>query len=100
MDQKLGTRWTESQGDHDVGHDPAEQTVLMTREAISDAINSLAQGILAANEDVGSFALLGILTRGRPLADRIADRIEAALEVRPPVGSLATTLNMTNTSMV
>ena len=36
--------------------------------------------------------LLGILSRGRPLADRIAQRIEKLSGIVPRVGSLATTL--------
>lgn len=75
--------------------DPSRQTrsatVLMSSETIAEAVERMAGDIVAANPD-GGFALLGILRRGRPLADRIADAVEALAGYRPKVGSLATTL--------
>lgn len=70
----------------------AKTAVIMTHEAIDQAVDRLAQGIISRNGGVETVVLLGILTRGRPLADRIANRIEAITQVRTPVGSLATIL--------
>lgn len=72
--------------------DRTEKTVLLGAEAIGDALRRLAQEIVADNQDMSALVLLGILTRGRPLADRLAGIIEELTGVRPPVGSLATTL--------
>ncbi len=71
---------------------PVETTVVMDEHAMHAAIRRLAQEIVADNPRITSLALLGILSRGRPLADRIADEIVGMTGQRPPVGSLATTL--------
>jgi pyrimidine operon attenuation protein/uracil phosphoribosyltransferase len=52
----------------------------------------MAQEIVAANPDIGSVVFLGILSRGRPLAERFARCIGGMTGVTPLVGSLATTL--------
>lgn len=72
--------------------DAFEETVVMTAEAVADAIVRMAREIVVANPDTESVVLLGILRRGRPLADRLAAHIEEMTGVAPPVGSLATTL--------
>jgi len=69
-----------------------EKTVIMDAEAMHDALQRMAREIIDANEDVASLVMLGILTRGRPLADRLAGIIAEMTGVSLPVGSLATTL--------
>ncbi len=64
----------------------------MTAAGIRESIERMAREIADRNRDIGRVALLGILRRGRPLAERLAERIFALTEHRPPVGSLATTL--------
>lgn len=71
---------------------PPETTVVMDHEAIEAALRRLAQEITAAHDSLANVALLGILSRGRPLADRLANYIEAMTGTRLRVGSLATTL--------
>lgn len=66
-------------------------TVIMSAERVVETIRRLAQEIVDAHPE-GGFALLGILRRGRPLADRLAEAIEPIAGFRPNVGSLATTL--------
>lgn len=68
-----------------------ESTVVMTADAIAEAVHRLAQEIAEANPEIGSLALLGILSRGRPLADRLAKQIGEMTGTQPRVGSLATT---------
>lgn len=70
----------------------SEKTVLMGAEAIRDALQRMAREIVAENQDIQAVVLLGVLTRGRPLADRLARLIEEMTGYRPPVGDLATTL--------
>ncbi|HPJ98851.1 MAG TPA: bifunctional pyr operon transcriptional regulator/uracil phosphoribosyltransferase PyrR, partial [Candidatus Hydrogenedentes bacterium] len=67
-------------------------TVVMDHDAIDAALRRLAQEIVASHKTLSDVALLGILSRGRPLADRLAACIEAMTGTRLPVGSLATTL--------
>lgn len=69
-----------------------ESTVLMDRDALAATVRSLALAICDANPDIGALALLGILRRGRPLADRLAALIGEYTGTTPPVGSLATTM--------
>ena len=70
----------------------SEATVVLDAEAMSAAIRRIAREIVDANADTGLLALMGILRRGRPLADRIAQHIEEMTGTRPRVGTLATTL--------
>ena len=69
-----------------------ESTVVMDRQAMAATIRSMALAIANGNPDIGGLVILGILRRGRPLADRIARLIGEYTGVTPPVGSLATTL--------
>jgi pyrimidine operon attenuation protein/uracil phosphoribosyltransferase len=69
-----------------------DMTVVMDHDAIDAALRRLAQEIVASHKTLSDVALLGILSRGRPLADRLAACIEAMTGTRLPVGSLATTL--------
>lgn len=64
----------------------------MQAEAMAETIRRLAQDIVAGNPEVDQVVLLGILRRGRPLADRLSALIKEMAGVEPPVGSLATTL--------
>ncbi len=66
-------------------------TVLMSADTLADTLRHMAREIIDGHAG-SDFVLLGILRRGRPLADRIADAIEAMSGTRPKVGSLATTL--------
>ncbi len=72
--------------------DTHELTTILTEEAIATAVRHMAREIVDAHASMDSVVLLGILTRGRPLADRIAVEINAILGESPRVGSLATTL--------
>jgi len=67
-------------------------TVVMESGTMAELVLRLAQEIVAGNPDIESVALLGILKRGRPLAERLAAHIGELTGVTPPVGSLATTL--------
>lgn len=75
----------------DTGPNTPPATVIMSPEAVGEAIRQMAREIIDAHP-VNNFVLLGILRRGRPLADRLADAIEDMTGVRPRVGSIATTL--------
>lgn len=67
-------------------------TTLMTADDMAEAIDALAQAICTAHAGESTIYLLGILSRGRPLAERLAQRIEALSGLSCAIGSLATTL--------
>lgn len=69
-----------------------DATVVMNAETMADVIEILARDIAAATDDIESLVMLGILSRGKPLADRLAARIGAIAGHSPRVGALATTL--------
>ncbi len=69
-----------------------EQTVLLDSEAMAKHIARMAHEIVEQVDDLEHLALLGILRRGVPLAERIAEHIEVLTKIKPPVGSLATVL--------
>lgn len=76
---------------HEPGSESNGAEVVMSAEAIGDAVARMAAEIVSAHTHQEA-VLLGILRRGRPLADRLAHKIEALTGERPKVGSLATTL--------
>ncbi len=67
-----------------------EYTVVMDAAAMKATIRSMALAIAADNPEIDSLVLLGILSRGKPLADRLADLIGEYTGQRPPVGVLST----------
>lgn len=69
-----------------------ESTVVLDAEAMNAAIHRMAQEIVAANDDLASVVLLGILSRGRPLAERLVSEIRNMTGIAPKVGSLSTEL--------
>lgn len=72
--------------------DQPEETIVLDADAVANVIRRMAQEIVAANPDPGSLLLLGILSRGKPLAERLAAQICQMTGVKPRVGRLATTL--------
>lgn len=65
---------------------------IMDENAMNRSIKRLAHEIIEHNKGVENLALVGILSRGVPLARRIADMIEQIEGVRVKVGSLDITL--------
>jgi pyrimidine operon attenuation protein/uracil phosphoribosyltransferase len=70
---------------------PSGRTVLDGSD-ISRALSRIAHEILERNKGATDLLLLGIPTRGVPLARRIADRIAAVEGHEVPVGSLDVTM--------
>lgn len=69
-----------------------EKTVLMDVQALQRAITRVAHEIIEKNKGVQDIILVGIRTRGVPLAERLAAAIEKIEGVRVPVGILDITL--------
>ncbi|MDF2499945.1 MAG: pyrR [Anaerosporomusa subterranea] len=69
-----------------------EKTTLMDAQGIQRALTRIAHEIIEKNKGVQAVALVGIRTRGVPLAIRLAEIIEKIEGRRPPVGVLDITL--------
>ncbi len=69
-----------------------DKTVLLDAEAIRRALTRIAHEIIEKNKGVDHVVLVGIRTRGLPLAKRIAAEIEAIEGKKIPVGVLDITL--------
>lgn len=64
------------------------KAAVMDGEAIERALTRIAHEILEANKGAGDIALVGIVTRGARVADRLAARIGEIEGTEVPVGSL------------
>lgn len=65
---------------------------IMDENQIRRAISRIAHEIIEGNKGVEGVCLIGVRTRGVPLAERLSKRIEEIEGVRCPVGSLDITL--------
>ncbi|AKL95550.1 bifunctional protein PyrR [Clostridium aceticum] len=68
------------------------QVHLMDEKAIGRAITRIAHEILEKNKGANDIILVGIKTRGVPLAKRLAEKIKLIEETAVPVGILDITL--------
>lgn len=69
-----------------------KKTSIMDADGIRRALIRIAHEITEKNKGVEKVALVGIRTRGVPLAARIADEIQKIENVKVPTGSLDITL--------
>ncbi|MCR5757171.1 MAG: bifunctional pyr operon transcriptional regulator/uracil phosphoribosyltransferase PyrR [Selenomonas sp.] len=69
-----------------------DKTVLMDNEGIRRALTRIAHEIVEKNKGVENIVLVGIRTRGVPIAERLAENIEKIEGQKPPVGVLDITL--------
>ena len=69
-----------------------EKAVLMDGEAIRRSLVRISHEIVEKNKGVENIVLVGIRTRGVPIAERLANAIEKIEGTRPPVGVLDITL--------
>jgi len=69
-----------------------DKTVLMDNESIRRALTRISHEIVEKNKGVDNIVLVGIRTRGVPIAERLADNIEMIEGKKPPVGVLDITL--------
>jgi pyrimidine operon attenuation protein/uracil phosphoribosyltransferase len=64
------------------------EKVIMTQEDIRRSLARIAHEIIERNRSMESLVLVGMRTRGVPLAKRLAENIEKFESVRVPVGAL------------
>lgn len=69
-----------------------DKAVIMDSQAIKRALTRIAHEIIEHNKGVSDVTLVGIRTRGVPLAQRVADEIKRIEGVELPVGILDITL--------
>jgi pyrimidine operon attenuation protein / uracil phosphoribosyltransferase len=73
----------------DTGEGPS--TVIMNARQMTRALKRIAHEVLERNRGIDNLVVVGIHTRGGPLADRLADMIRDAEGTRPPVAVLDVT---------
>ncbi|WP_395732193.1 bifunctional pyr operon transcriptional regulator/uracil phosphoribosyltransferase PyrR [Prosthecobacter sp.] len=67
---------------------PGNERTLLTQAQMAAGVQALAQSILKANPGAESIALVGVFTRGVPLAKRIAAEIEKTGGVKVFLGTI------------
>ena len=67
---------------------PAPERVLLDAEALERALHRIAHEIIEGNPDIESVALVGIHTRGVPLAQRVRALIHQFADVEPALGTV------------
>jgi pyrimidine operon attenuation protein / uracil phosphoribosyltransferase len=67
---------------------PADERVLLDSEALQRTLHRIAHEIIEANPDLGALALIGIHTRGVPVAHRLRRLIEDFSEEQVALGTL------------
>jgi pyrimidine operon attenuation protein/uracil phosphoribosyltransferase len=67
---------------------PGNDRTLLTQAQMAAGVQALAKDIREANPDAASIALVGIFTRGVPLAKRIAAEIEKLGGLKVFVGTI------------
>ena len=75
----------------EAGATPSGRTVLDQTD-IARALTRISHEILERNKGADDLVLLGIPSRGVPLAQRVADRIASVEGIEVPVGSLDVTM--------
>ena len=73
--------------------DRARAKVLLDADAISRSLSRIAHELIERNADPAEFALIGIHTRGVPLASRLRRLVEERSGVAPPIGALDITFH-------
>jgi len=61
---------------------------IMDEQAMDRAITRIAHEIIEHNEGASDIALVGVLRRGVPIAERLASKIEAIEGSKPKIGKL------------
>jgi pyrimidine operon attenuation protein/uracil phosphoribosyltransferase len=70
----------------------SHKATLMDDQEVMRALTRIAHEIVERNKGAEGLALVGVHTRGVPIAERLADLIERFEGVRPPTGKLDITL--------
>lgn len=71
---------------------PADSNVILTQVKIQQTITRMAHEIVERNRDLDDLVIVGIITRGGVLANRLARELKRIAKVEVPVGVLDPTL--------
>lgn len=71
---------------------PSRERIVMDASAVERALTRIAHEIIEGNGGIEGLALLGIRSRGVPLAKRLAAKIHAIEGTEPPLGIIDITL--------
>ncbi len=74
-------------------HAPAQGRVLLDADALGRTLQRIAHEIIEGNTDLGSVALIGIHTRGVPLAHRLRRLVEEFSGVTVDLGTIDITFH-------
>ena len=77
-----------------------EKAEIIDGEGLRRAITRIAHEIIERNDGAKNLVLVGIRTRGVPLAERLAHKIREFEGVEPPVGALDITLYRDDLQMI
>ncbi|MFB1049640.1 bifunctional pyr operon transcriptional regulator/uracil phosphoribosyltransferase PyrR [Paraliobacillus sp. JSM ZJ581] len=69
-----------------------QKAILLDQAAINRALTRIAHEILERNKGVDNLMLVGIKTRGAPLAKRLQEKIISIEDVKIPIGEIDITL--------
>ncbi|HLS35132.1 MAG TPA: bifunctional pyr operon transcriptional regulator/uracil phosphoribosyltransferase PyrR [Bacillota bacterium] len=69
-----------------------KKTTILDTDAMNRALTRIAHEILEKNKGGDNLILVGIKTRGVPLAERLRDRIKSIEDIEVPIGELDITL--------
>jgi pyrimidine operon attenuation protein / uracil phosphoribosyltransferase len=72
-------------------HAPVSGRVLLDADALSRTLSRIAHEIIEGNPELDTVALVGIQTRGVPLAQRLARLIEERADEAPALGAVDST---------
>jgi len=72
---------------------PADERSLLDAEALRRTLTRIAHEIIERNDDLETVVLVGIHTRGVPLAERLAELIEERSRVEVEVGAVDITFH-------
>src|SRR5258706_9930295 len=74
-------------------HAPIQGKSVLDAEALGRTLSRIAHEIIEGNPSVGDVALVGIQTRGVPLAQRLARLIEERAGTAPALGAVDITFH-------
>ena len=73
--------------------DRAAAKVLLDADAIARSLSRIAHELIEQSDDLSRLALVGIQTRGVPLASRLRRLVEERSGIAPPIGALDITFH-------
>jgi len=73
----------------DTNKNEGEYTIILDAEAMAAGVVKMAREVAEANPELGEVVLLGIQSRGKPLAERLSKKIGQMTGTTPPVGTVS-----------